>query len=429
EYDDINELLINEDDDETYNNYSRVPTSQESDDETLDMGDNLSSNDYYLIDQEEIPFVNLWSSFSKVFIRSVLRSTRRYSTYEKEIRRNCLISLLAVIATSLIYLIIAIYTYCMDGYTMKNMHDINNYTERAIVFSSLLLIFVSCLGIIGVRFKFKPMIVLYIIMNIISFCFQYYAIKQLQDTVTHAERNLSFAWWDVYTNETKINFQREFNCCGYLDYTDNAVPIDICPESLVHRKVKIETLGPIPVMLKKGKFNKTFTIPDVGGDYFTKEELERVQIKLKDNKSNKSNNNNNNNQKGDAMMDIGIDMDLSNLNSNSNNNNNKTKMKNKSKNKNKTNKKASSNSNNNNNDNNNNNHDKEKGSNIGLRKRKDSIEKPKGCSEEITRMVEKSVGLLCILCWILSISSPFALLFSLFYCKNLELTKKSYEYF
>jgi len=209
EYDDLNELLINEDDDETYNNYSRVPTSQESDDETLDMGDNLSSNDYYLMNQEEIPFVNLWSSFSKVFIKSVLKSTKRYNTYEKEIRRNCLISILAVIATSLVYLIIALYNYCMDGYTMKNIHDINGYTERAMVFSSLLLIFVSCLGIIGLRFKFKPMVVLYIIMNIISFCFQYYAIKQLHDTVLHAERNMSFAWWDIYTNETKISFQRE----------------------------------------------------------------------------------------------------------------------------------------------------------------------------------------------------------------------------
>jgi len=212
EYDDLNELLINDDDDETYNNYSRVPTSyQDSDDETLDdeLDDNMSNNDYYLINQEEIPFVNLWSSFSNIFIRTVLRSTKRYNTYEKEIRRNYLISLLAVFATSFTYLIISLYTVFMDGYSRKNIHDISYYSERAMIFSSLFLIFASCLGLIGVRFKFKPMIILYIIMNIISFSFHVYSIRQIQSTVTHAERDMAFAWWDVYTKEVIMDIQSD----------------------------------------------------------------------------------------------------------------------------------------------------------------------------------------------------------------------------
>jgi len=211
ENDDLNELLI--DDDETYNNYSRVPTYQDSDDETLDNDntDNLSNSDLYLLNQEEIPFVNLWSSFSKIFIKSILRSTKRYSTYEKEIRRNFLISLLAVIITSGVYFIITFYTWIMDGYTQKNIHDISGYTERAMFFSSIFLIFTAALGLIGVRFKFKPMIVLYILMNIISFCFQYYSIKQIHSIVVNVERNMAFAWWDTYTIDIKKSLQSQVN--------------------------------------------------------------------------------------------------------------------------------------------------------------------------------------------------------------------------
>jgi len=212
EYDDLNELLINDDDDETYNNYSRVPTSYQDsdDDETLDdEDDNLSNNDYYLMNQDEIPFVNLWSSFSKIFIKTILRSTKRYNTYEKETRRNCLISLLGVSVTAVFYLLITLYVFIMDGYTMKDMHDINNYANRALVFTSFFLALSAALGLIGVRFKFKPMLILYIITNIVSSSFQYYSIKQIHNTVENTERDLSFAWWDTYTNETIIKFEKD----------------------------------------------------------------------------------------------------------------------------------------------------------------------------------------------------------------------------
>jgi len=212
EYDDLNELLI-DDDDETYNNYSRVPTYQESDDETLDNDapDNLSNSDLYLLNQEEIPYLNLWSSFSNIFIKSVLRSTKRYNTYEKEIRRNFLISLLAVIATSTVYLIIALYAWLMDGYSQKNIHDIDGNTERAIIFASVFLIFTASLGLIGIRYKFKPMIILYILMNILSFSFQYFSIKQIHNIVVNVERNMAFAWWDTYTIDIKKNIQSQVN--------------------------------------------------------------------------------------------------------------------------------------------------------------------------------------------------------------------------
>jgi len=342
---------------------------------------------FFLLNQEEIPFVNLWSSFSKIFIKSVLRSTKRYNTYEKEIRKNCLISLLAVIATSIIYLIIALYTYVMDGYSQRNIHDIDSYAERTMVFSSLFLIFASCLGLIGVRFKFKPMIVLYILMNIISFSFQCYSVKQIHNAVIHVERNMAFAWWDVYTVDVIKSIQNENNCCGYLDYTDYAVPMDeICPEKLVHKKVKFETIGPIPVRVKKNRFNKTFSIPDVGdlNQYFTKEEMKQFQVKIKDPKP-KSNKNSTIND-GTAIKDIGIDLDLKD--------------------------------------------ESKENTNKDLKRRKNSIDSlPVGCYKFITSKVAGSLSLLCIFCWILSISSPFALLFSLLYCKNLDMKKKSCEYF
>jgi hypothetical protein len=378
ENDDLNELLI--DDDETYNNYSRVPTYQDSDDETLDNDntDNLSNSDLYLLNQEEIPFVNLWSSFSKIFIKSILRSTKRYSTYEKEIRRNFLISLLAVIITSGVYFIITFYTWIMDGYTQKNIHDISGYTERAMFFSSIFLIFTAALGLIGVRFKFKPMIVLYILMNIISFCFQYYSIKQIHSIVVNVERNMAFAWWDTYTIDIKKSLQSQFNCCGYLDYMDNAIPMDICPEKIVHKKVKFETIGPIPVRVKKNRFNKTFSIPDIGdmNQYFTKEEMQHFQVKLKESKQ--KSNKNVTNEKDKAMKDIGIDLDLEEVSKNNN--------------------------------------DKD------LRRRDIDVNSiPGGCYKRINDKVASSLTLLCIFCWILSIASPFALVFSLIYCKNLDL--------
>jgi hypothetical protein len=384
ENDDLNELLI--DDDETYNNYSRVPTYQDSDDETLDNDntDNLSNSDLYLLNQEEIPFVNLWSSFSKIFIKSILRSTKRYSTYEKEIRRNFLISLLAVIITSGVYFIITFYTWIMDGYTQKNIHDISGYTERAMFFSSIFLIFTAALGLIGVRFKFKPMIVLYILMNIISFCFQYYSIKQIHSIVVNVERNMAFAWWDTYTIDIKKSLQSQFNCCGYLDYMDNAIPMDICPEKIVHKKVKFETIGPIPVRVKKNRFNKTFSIPDIGdmNQYFTKEEMQHFQVKLKESKQ--KSNKNVTNEKDKAMKDIGIDLDLEEVSKNNN--------------------------------------DKD------LRRRDIDVNSiPGGCYKRINDKVASSLTLLCIFCWILSIASPFALVFSLIYCKNLDLKKKSCE--
>ncbi|KAL6594159.1 hypothetical protein U3516DRAFT_834139 [Neocallimastix sp. 'constans'] len=386
ENDDLNELLI--DDDETYNNYSRVPTYQDSDDETLDNDntDNLSNSDLYLLNQEEIPFVNLWSSFSKIFIKSILRSTKRYSTYEKEIRRNFLISLLAVIITSGVYFIITFYTWIMDGYTQKNIHDISGYTERAMFFSSIFLIFTAALGLIGVRFKFKPMIVLYILMNIISFCFQYYSIKQIHSIVVNVERNMAFAWWDTYTIDIKKSLQSQFNCCGYLDYMDNAIPMDICPEKIVHKKVKFETIGPIPVRVKKNRFNKTFSIPDIGdmNQYFTKEEMQHFQVKLKESKQ--KSNKNVTNEKDKAMKDIGIDLDLEEVSKNNN--------------------------------------DKD------LRRRDIDVNSiPGGCYKRINDKVASSLTLLCIFCWILSIASPFALVFSLIYCKNLDLKKKSYRSF
>ncbi|KAG4098004.1 hypothetical protein H8356DRAFT_1040720 [Neocallimastix lanati (nom. inval.)] len=388
EYDDLNELLI-DDDDETYNNYSRVPTYQESDDETLDNDapDNLSNSDLYLLNQEEIPYLNLWSSFSNIFIKSVLRSTKRYNTYEKEIRRNFLISLLAVIATSTVYLIIALYAWLMDGYSQKNIHDIDGNTERAIIFASVFLIFTASLGLIGIRYKFKPMIILYILMNILSFSFQYFSIKQIHNIVVNVERNMAFAWWDTYTIDIKKNIQSQFNCCGYLDYMDNAISMDICPEKIVHKKVKFETIGPIPVRVKKNRFNKTFTIPDVGdmNQYFTKEEMKHFQVKLKESKQ-KSNKNNN--EHGKAMKDIGIDLDLDLI------------------------------------------EEKNKNNAEDLNRRNiDANTIPGGCYKEINRKVVGSLSLLCIFCWILSISSPFALVFSLLYCKNLDMKKKSCEYF
>jgi len=379
EYDDLNELLIDDDDDETYNNYSKVPTYQESDDETLDNDvDNLSNSDLFLLNQEEIPFVNLWSSFSKIFIKSVLRSTKRYNTYEKEIRKNYLISLLAVIATSIIYLILALYTYIMDGYSQRNIHDLDSYAERAMVFSSLFLIFTSCLGLIGVRYKFKPMIVLYILMNIISFSFQCYSVKQIHNVVIHVERNMAFAWWDIYTPDVIKNIESENKCCGYLDYTDYAVPLDnICPEEIVHKKVKFETLGPIPVTVKKNRFNKTFSIPDIGdmNNYFSKEEMRQIQIKIeeKPEKNKNTSTSNGTSRKGESK---------------SNNNINDLKRR-----------------------------------DIPI----DSI--PGGCYKYITSKVAGSLSMLCIFCWILSVSSPFALLFSLLFIKNLDIKKKSCEYF
>ncbi|ORX41658.1 hypothetical protein BCR36DRAFT_339017 [Piromyces finnis] len=390
DYDDLNELLINDDDDETYNNYSRVPTTyQESDEETIDdeLNDNLSDNDYYLMNQDEIPFVNLWSSFSKIFIKAILRSTKRYNTYEKETRKNCLISLLSILGTAFLYLLITLYIFFIDGFTMMNMHDVNNYTNRALIFTSFFLGLSASLGLIGVRFKFKPMLVLYLVTNIISSSFQYYSIKQIHNISVNAERDMSFVWWDVYTEDIINKFENEFNCCGFLDYTDNAVPNDICPEALVHKKVKIETIGPIPVVDQKKKFNKTFSksFPE---DYFTKEDLSK--IKQVDIKSKKPSINDENNKS--AMKDIGIDIDIDNENN------------------------------------------IDRGSNYpkenNLKRRKDVVNNiPGGCSTEITTRVEKSLSRLCIFCWLLSISSPIAFIFSLIYCRTLELRKKSYEYF
>jgi hypothetical protein len=274
----------------------------------------------------------------------------------------------------------------MDGYTQKNIHDISGYTERAMFFSSIFLIFTAALGLIGVRFKFKPMIVLYILMNIISFCFQYYSIKQIHSIVVNVERNMAFAWWDTYTIDIKKSLQSQFNCCGYLDYMDNAIPMDICPEKIVHKKVKFETIGPIPVRVKKNRFNKTFSIPDIGdmNQYFTKEEMQHFQVKLKESKQ--KSNKNVTNEKDKAMKDIGIDLDLEEVSKNNN--------------------------------------DKD------LRRRDIDVNSiPGGCYKRINDKVASSLTLLCIFCWILSIASPFALVFSLIYCKNLDLKKKSCEYF
>jgi len=168
---------------------------------------------------------------------------------------------------------------------------------------------------------------------------------------------------------------------------DNAISMDICPEKIVHKKVKFETIGPIPVRVKKNRFNKTFTIPDVGdmNQYFTKEEMKHFQVKLKESKQ-KSNKNNN--EHGKAMKDIGIDLDLDLI------------------------------------------EEKNKNNAEDLNRRNiDANTIPGGCYKEINRKVVGSLSLLCIFCWILSISSPFALVFSLLYCKNLDMKKKSCEYF
>ncbi|OUM69885.1 hypothetical protein PIROE2DRAFT_2076 [Piromyces sp. E2] len=422
EYDDLNELLINDDDDETYNNYSRVPTSyQDSDDETLDDDDNLSNNDYYLMNQDEIPFVNLWSSFSKIFIKAILRSTKRYNTYEKETRKNCLISLLGVLGTSAFYFLITFYVFIMDGYTMKDIHDISNYSNRALVFTSFFLGLSASLGLIGVRYKFKPMLVLYIITNIVSSSFQYYSIKQIDKTVANVERDMSFAWWDVYTNLTIIKFEKEFNCCGYLDYTDYAIPVEnLCPEEKVHKKVKFETIGPIPVTKYKKKFNKTF-INDFPENYFTKEELSRIkQVKVKEEKPASNDKNNKNNKNNNAMKDIGINIDIDNeknIDKGTENPKDGNLMKD-----------IGIDIDIDNDDNIDKGTENQRANN--LRRRKDvSLTLPEGCKTEINKRVKSSLSKLSILCWILSISSPLALIFSLIYCKNLVLSKKPYEYF
>jgi len=167
---------------------------------------------------------------------------------------------------------------------------------------------------------------------------------------------------------------------------DNAIPMDICPEKIVHKKVKFETIGPIPVRVKKNRFNKTFSIPDIGdmNQYFTKEEMQHFQVKLKESKQ--KSNKNVTNEKDKAMKDIGIDLDLEEVSKNNN--------------------------------------DKD------LRRRDIDVNSiPGGCYKRINDKVASSLTLLCIFCWILSIASPFALVFSLIYCKNLDLKKKSCEYF
>ena len=176
----------------------------------------------------------------------------------------------------------------------------------------------------------------------------------------------------------------------------------------MHKKVKYETIGPIPVLNQKKRFNKTFTIPDVGENYFTLEEMKKVQVKIEDNDKGETPKKDNNEEKepkedkevpgknkdaknGNAMLDIGIDIDLDNVNIIEKENKNKD---------------------------------------VNLIKRKDILEDiPDGCYTKITDMVTSSLSKLCILCWVLSLSSPLALIFALIYCKSLELKKKSYEYF
>jgi len=148
--------------------------------------------------------------------------------------------------------------------------------------------------------------------------------------------------------------------------------------------------------------------------------IKQVKIKEENDSSNdKNNKNNKNNKNTNAMMDIGIDIDIDNENNIDKNNKNTNAMM----------------------DigididiDNEDNIDKGTGAanpkDNNLRRRKDIISSiPGGCSAIITDKVKSSLYRLCIFCWILSISSPLALIFSLIYCRNLKLSKKYYEYF
>ncbi len=145
----------------------------------------------------------------------------------------------------------------------------------------------------------------------------------------------------------------------------------------MHKKVKYETIGPIPVLNQKKRFNKTFTIPDVGENYFTLEEMSKVQVKIEDDnkeetpkesnneadgsKKNKETHKKNKDTKnGNAMLDIGIDIDL-------NNENNIEKD--------------------------------DDGKNINLIKKMDILETrtvPDGCYTKITELVTSSLSKLCV---------------------------------
>lgn len=477
--DDMNERLIS-DDDSMFNTEDEDMDEEEEDSEEEEANEILSNNDYYLRTQDEIPFTNILTSFSKTFITNILY-TSRYNTYQKQTRKRCMISLLTVYTMAFIYLLIALYIDFQDGYTTSDIHDINGYTSNSMVFSALTLLFTTSIGMISLRYKFKPALTLYIILNVISFSFHFYSVKQIHESIENSERNIAFAWWDVYTDDIKIKFENKYNCCGYLNYMDNAIPTDHCPEEFVHRKVKPETLGPIPVVKQKNKFNKTYTIPDL------KNYTQRLNIRdqiyyqmsivdidkmgiLESSFSNEINDkinkySNNKVKPTDPENDIKIKSNIkiipsqtsklassnSSLKLKSNSSSSSTKLI----------KKAKRNINIVTEGNSKNNNQieyliekeqklnkpstldnkkkkiKEKVNKNDIKiemkekaiKNKDKMKGVKGCSEKLKNEIEGSLSILCIFCWILTLGSPLALIFSVLYWRTLDITPKSYEYF
>lgn len=207
-------------DEETYQQqgaYQRLPMENDSyvgyddEDEETEIIENLSNTDYYYITQDEIPFRNLRFGFTFDFIRSIFLSTRHCNTYQKEIRKKSLISTLAVGAVAIIYFLLAVYISLKKGYTTTDMHDINDYTNRSIFFSSLFLLFTSAVGITGIRYKYKPILSLYLMLIIMASSFHFYSVKQIHNSLVHSERIISFAWWDKYTPDVIIKFEEKVN--------------------------------------------------------------------------------------------------------------------------------------------------------------------------------------------------------------------------
>jgi len=147
------------------------------------------------------------------------------------------------------------------GWSKSDLYDINSGNRITLVLVGIFVIFISLIGILGTFTYWKPIILMTTLLTALGFISHCYLAKKFMDITRFAGRDMAVQWWDTYTDENIMAIQKEYNCCGYLNYKDRAFISDNCPKELVIYEVPQE-IHQVAKVKKNDSYQRKFGTPE-----------------------------------------------------------------------------------------------------------------------------------------------------------------------
>lgn len=161
---------------------------------------------------------------------------------------NATLVIMIIIATTLLGLYI--YLKINQGYSLPHLKDINDDNKIKLIFISLFMYLAVVIGGIGSALNWKSILLTYSIFCTLNALALGYLVYGVYDDA-YNQTNLPFAWWDIYSSNTRRVLQDKFSCCGYKNPLDGGEISNYCAKEAVVWNIPYETIYDNFRLLKK----------------------------------------------------------------------------------------------------------------------------------------------------------------------------------